>query len=182
MGQILSNVMKMWGNTKARILLIGLDAAGKTAVIYKLQLGENIQTVPTIGFNVETVSYKKLDFTIFDVGGQDRIRALWHHYYAGTNGIIFVVDSADTERLKEAREELHKTLKSDLLQNVPLLVLANKQDLPHSRTSAQITQALGLTSIRDRKWHVQASCAVTGDGLVEGMDFLSDAVRNTPAH
>eukprot|EP01090_Pellita_catalonica_P018377 TRINITY_DN5913_c0_g1_i1.p1 TRINITY_DN5913_c0_g1~~TRINITY_DN5913_c0_g1_i1.p1 ORF type:complete len:183 (-),score=39.27 TRINITY_DN5913_c0_g1_i1:50-598(-) len=182
MGQILSNVMRMWGNTKARILLIGLDAAGKTAVIYKLQLGENVQTVPTIGFNVETVSYKKLDFTIFDVGGQDRIRALWHHYYAGTNGIIFVVDSADTERLQEARDELHKTLKSDLLQNVPLLVLANKQDLERSRTPAQITQALGLSSIRDRKWHVQGSCAVSGDGLVEGMDFLSAAVRNSPEH
>eukprot|EP01090_Pellita_catalonica_P021936 TRINITY_DN834_c0_g2_i1.p1 TRINITY_DN834_c0_g2~~TRINITY_DN834_c0_g2_i1.p1 ORF type:complete len:183 (+),score=38.94 TRINITY_DN834_c0_g2_i1:68-616(+) len=182
MGQILSNVMKMWGNTKAQILLIGLDSAGKTAVIYKLQLGENVQTVPTIGFNVEKVSYNKLDFTIFDVGGQDRIRTLWHYYYAGTNGIIFVVDSSDTERLKEARDELHKTLKSDLLKNVPLLVLANKQDLPHARSPAQITQELDLTSIRNRKWQVQGSCAVTGDGLVEGMDFLSAAVRDSPVH
>merc|ERR1712203_1094112 len=99
-----------------RILMVGLDAAGKTTILYKLKLGEVVTTIPTIGFNVETVEYKNINFTVWDVGGQDKIRPLWRHYYQNTNGIIFVVDSADADRMKSngqetgAADELNKLL------------------------------------------------------------------------
>lgn len=85
---------------------VGLDAAGKTTILYKLKLGEIVTTIPTIGFNVETVEYKNICFTVWDVGGQDRIRPLWRHYFQNTQGLIFVVDSNDRERIAEAEKEL----------------------------------------------------------------------------
>ena len=75
----------------SRILMVGLDAAGKTSILYKLKLNETMHTIPTIGFNVETVTYKNINFTVWDVGGQDKIRKLWHHYFTGTDAIIYVV-------------------------------------------------------------------------------------------
>merc|ERR1712093_432806 len=93
-----------------RVLIVGLDAAGKTTTLYKLKLGEVVTTIPTIGFNVETVEYKNISFTAWDVGGQDKIRPLWRHYYQNTQGLIFVVDSNDRERVVEAREELQRML------------------------------------------------------------------------
>merc|ERR1712149_70790 len=84
---------RMFSNKEMRILMVGLDAAGKTTILYKLKLGEVVTTIPTIGFNVETVEYKNISFTVWDVGGRDKIRPLWRHYYQNTQGIIFVVDS-----------------------------------------------------------------------------------------
>merc|ERR1712094_168594 len=101
---------RMLGSKEMRILMVGLDAAGKTTVLYKLKLGEVVTTIPTIGFNVETVEYKNIRFTVWDIGGQDRIRKLWRHYYQGTQGLIFVVDSNDRDRVEDAREELNKML------------------------------------------------------------------------
>ena len=94
----------LFGNKEMRILMVGLDAAGKTTILYKLKLGEIVTTIPTIGFNVETVEYKNISFTVWDVGGQDKIRPLWRYYFQNTQGIIFVVDSNDRDRIAEARE------------------------------------------------------------------------------
>ena len=95
----------MFGKRDMRILMVGLDAAGKTTILYKLKLGEVVTTIPTIGFNVETVEYKNISFTVWDVGGQDKIRPLWRHYYQNTQGLIFVVDSNDRDRIDDARDE-----------------------------------------------------------------------------
>merc|ERR1719262_169739 len=100
-----------------RILMVGLDAAGKTTVLYNLKLGEVVTTIPTIGFNVETVEYKNLKFNVWDVGGQDKIRKLWRHYYQGTQGLIFVIDSSDRDRIEDAREELSKMLADEEMQD-----------------------------------------------------------------
>merc|ERR1712070_666035 len=120
----------LFGKKEMRILMVGLDAAGKTTVLYKLKLGEIVTTIPTIGFNVETVEYKNITFTVWDVGGQDKIRPLWRHYYTGTNGLIFVVDGNDHDRVDLAREELGNILMQDEMRDAVLLVFANKQDLP----------------------------------------------------
>merc|ERR1711925_61057 len=103
----------MGGQTEAKILMVGLDAAGKTTILYKLKLGEIVTTIPTIGFNVETVEYKNISFTVWDVGGQDKIRPLWRHYFQNTQGLIFVVDSNDRERAQEAKGELNRMLSGD---------------------------------------------------------------------
>ncbi len=111
MGLQISRMMeRLFGKTEMRILMVGLDAAGKTTILYKLKLGEVVTTIPTIGFNVETVDYKNISFTVWDVGGQDKIRPLWRHYYQNTQGLIFVVDSNDRDRIEPAREELHKMI------------------------------------------------------------------------
>ncbi|CAJ1452541.1 unnamed protein product [Effrenium voratum] len=168
---------KIWqrliGKTEMRILMVGLDAAGKTTILYKLKLGEVVTTIPTIGFNVETVEYKNLSFTVWDVGGQDKIRPLWRHYYQGTNGLIYVVDSNDRDRIEDSREELNKMLNEDEMRDAVLLVFANKQDLPNAMTAAEITEKLGLHQLRSRQWFIQSACATTGDGLYEGLDWLS---------
>ena len=166
MGLLISKAldqMASWGGkTPKRVLLLGLDAAGKTTILYKLQLGEVVTTLPTIGFNVETVAYKSLEFTMWDVGGQDKLRPLWRHYYQNTDAIIFVVDSNDRERVEKAQFELHKMLyEEDQLANAHLLVFANKQDLPHSMSAAELTEKLALqkASIRGRQWWLQSCCA-----------------------
>ena len=147
--------------------MVGLDAAGKTTILYKLKLGEIVTTIPTIGFNVETLSYKNISFTVWDVGGQDKIRPLWRHYYQNTQGLIFVVDSNDRDRVDNARDELHRMLNEDELREAILLVFANKQDLPNAMNAAEITDKLGLHSLRQRNWYIQSTCATTGDGLYE---------------
>jgi small GTP-binding protein len=175
---------KLMGKKEMRILMVGLDAAGKTTILYKLKLGEVVTTIPTIGFNVETVEYKNISFTVWDVGGQDKIRPLWRHYYQNTQGIIFVVDSNDRERIDDssgadnsAKEELHRMLAEDELRDAIVLVFANKQDLPNAMTVNEVTERLGLNQLRNRQWYIQSTCATTGDGLYEGLDWLSNTLN-----
>merc|ERR1712031_82465 len=155
MGSVFTKVWDRWiGSQEMRILMVGLDAAGKTTILYKLKLGEVVNTVPTIGFNVETVEYKNISFNVWDVGGQDKIRKLWRHYYQNTQGLIFVVDSNDRERIEDAREELTKILSEDEMRDAAVLVFANKQDLPNSMTGAEVSEKLGLRNIRQQKWFI----------------------------
>jgi small GTP-binding protein len=158
--------------------MLGLDAAGKTTILYKLQLGEVVHTIPTIGFNVESVSYKQVNFTMWDVGGQTKIRPLWRHYFHNTDAVIFVVDSADTTRMEEAREELKFLTDSDELRDAMLLVLANKSDMPNALPVADIARKLQLTSMTNRKWYIQSACAVTGEGLYEGLDWMTTELKS----
>ncbi|KAL4224749.1 hypothetical protein ACF0H5_015446 [Mactra antiquata] len=181
MGLFLSKLASLfdeWGTTQARILMLGLDAAGKTTVLYKIKLNETVSTIPTIGFNVETVTpVKGLSFTVWDVGGQEKIRRLWQHYMQNVDGLLYVVDSSDRERVEEARDELYGILENDEMRDVPVVVLANKQDLPHSLSVSKITEQLELHKLTGRKWYVQASCATTGDGIYDGLNHLSVLVK-----
>merc|ERR1712203_175294 len=180
MGLTLSSVFgRLFGKKQMRILMVGLDAAGKTTILYELKLGEIVTTIPTIGFNVETVEYKNICFTVWDVGGQDKIRPLWRHYFQNTQGLIFVVDSNDRERISEAQEELQKMLQEDELREATLLVFANKQDLPNAMTASELTDKLGLQNLRNRRWYIQATCAVQGHGLYEGLDWLSSELSKS---
>ncbi|KAK9224987.1 hypothetical protein WN943_010028 [Citrus x changshan-huyou] len=218
---------RLFAKKEMRILMVGLDAAGKTTILYKLKLGEIVTTIPTIGFNVETVEYKNISFTVWDVGGQDKIRPLWRHYFQNTQGLIFVVDSNDRDRVVEARDELHRMLNevcshfkchfmealnsaetvffiilsdtltlavclisfgllvflpglvgADELRDAVLLVFANKQDLPNAMNAAEITDKLGLHSLRQRHWYIQSTCATSGEGLYEGLDWLSNNIAS----
>ena len=158
--------------------MLGLDGAGKTTVLYKLKLHEVVSTIPTIGFNVETVQpVKNVSFTVWDVGGQDKIRQLWKHYYQGCDGLVFVVDSVDETRFSEAQQELSWILNSEEMVGVPLVVLANKQDLPNACSCSDVAAKLGLPQLKGRKWFVQSSSAVTGAGLWEGMDELAKMTK-----
>jgi len=140
-----------------------------------------VSTIPTIGFNVETVIYKNISFTVWDIGGQDKIRRLWNHYYHDNDGIIFVIDSCDINRIEEAQKELHTLLYEDSLRDAHLLVYANKQDLPGAMSASEVTDKLGLRALphpTNRKWYVQPCCATTCTGLYEGLDWLSKVIKN----
>eukprot|EP01106_Pelomyxa_sp_JSP_P000320 TRINITY_DN1048_c0_g2_i1.p1 TRINITY_DN1048_c0_g2~~TRINITY_DN1048_c0_g2_i1.p1 ORF type:complete len:201 (+),score=63.70 TRINITY_DN1048_c0_g2_i1:46-648(+) len=167
---------KIFGNKEMRVLMLGLDSAGKTTILYKLKLGQNVSTIPTVGFNVETVTYKKVKFNVWDVGGQDKIRPLWRHYFAGTQALIFVIDSSDRDRIDEARVELLRIISDREMKDAVLLVFANKNDLPKAMNADEVTEKLGLHKLRDRNWKVQTSCAITGDGLLDGLTWLSAQV------
>lgn len=169
---------KFFGTPEYRLLIIGLDASGKTSILYRLKMGENIQTIPTIGFNVETVSYKNASFTMWDVGGCDKIRPLIRHYLQNTQGLICVVDSNDSQRLNELNEHLWHMLLEDEVRDAPLLVYLNKMDLPSGLKRDTIIQQLGLNNIRNRPWILQRCSAKTGDGLYEGLDWLVGVLKN----
>jgi small GTP-binding protein len=181
MGLLISKILARF-HKEARILMLGLDAAGKTTILYKLKVGEVVTTMPTIGFNVETVEYRNVTFQVWDVGGQDKLRRLWHHYYRGTHGLIYVVDSSDRHRIEAAREELAAILAADEMRDAVVLVYANKQDLPGAMSATEVAEKMHLHALRDREWYIQSTCAVSGDGLHAGLEWLTTAVtRKTSA-
>lgn len=210
--------------------MLGLDAAGKTTILYKLHIGEVLSTVPTIGkrlvsilpvfssrsfrvsffcsfrptlltlntatttidpsihqpinqsgFNVEKVQYKNVLFTVWDVGGQEKLRPLWRHYFSDTDGLIYVVDCADRERVQKAASEFRSIVDDPLMRNAAVLIFANKQDLPGAISPAALCEAFGLGEMRGRRWHVQGAVATRGEGLYEGLDWLAAALRSMQA-
>lgn len=178
MAAALQDLLESFSDRPSQILMVGLDAAGKTTVLYKLKMNETIATIPTIGFNVETVSpVKNVSFTVWDVGGQDKIRPLWRHYFSGAHGLLYVVDASDRSRFEEAKNELDWVLESDEMKGVPVVVLANKQDLPQAATPSDVAMRLGLDKLRNRKWYVQGTSALSGDGILEAMKELSRLVK-----
>lgn len=164
----------LFGHKEVRILILGLDNAGKTTILYRLQTPDEPigQTVPTIGFNMETLQYKNIKFQVWDLGGQTSIRPYWRCYFPNTDAIVFVVDSADTDRLSIARQELMAMLEEEELKDAVLLIFANKQDMKGALPAAKVSEHLGLTSIRNRQWSIQETSATKGRGLFEGFDWL----------
>lgn len=177
-GSIFERLSALGGKEERRLLMLGLDAAGKTTALMKLKIGEEVATVPTIGFNTEVIEYKNVSFTAWDVGGQDKIRTLWRHYFRGTDALMWIVDSTDEERMELAREELHKLLADPELADAKLLVFANKQDMPHALTPSQVAERMALYSLpRSREWYIQGASAKRGDGLYEGLDWICGALK-----
>lgn len=168
----------LFGNKEMRVVMLGLDAAGKTTILYKLHIGEVLSTVPTIGFNVEKVQYKNVIFTVWDVGGQEKLRPLWRHYFNNTDALIYVVDCCDRERVDKAASEFKQIIDDPLMQHSVILVFANKQDLPRALSPSEIVSALGLQQMKSRRWHVQGAVATRGEGLYEGMDWLSSTLKS----
>lgn len=158
------------------MLILGLDASGKTTLLNRLKTNENAVTIPTIGFNSETISYGRLTFTMMDIGGQAKLRKMWHHYFENCNAVVFVIDSNDQFRMNEAKEEVWKLLKHPTLQEIPFLFFANKQDLPNALDTAAIQNKLNLLQIRDREYKIIGSCATEGVGIDDGFQWLSNNV------
>ncbi|OWF37870.1 ADP-ribosylation factor-like [Mizuhopecten yessoensis] len=173
---------KLFRKREFRVLLNGLDAAGKTTILYRLKLGKVVTTIPTIGFNVETVEHKNIQLVTWDIGGRGNIRPLYRHYYSGTSAFVFVVDSNDKERIESAREELHRTVKEESLKDVVLVVVANKQDISGALTPLEISEKMDINTIRkSHLCEVFGTTATTGEGLYEMLDWLVDATTRKQA-
>lgn len=165
------------------VLCIGLDNSGKTTIINKLK-PEKTQAqdiVPTVGFTVEKFISQSLNFTVFDMSGSGRYRNLWEHYYKTAQAVIFVLDSSDKLRMVVAKEELDMLLQHPEItqRRVPILVFANKMDLKDSLSPVQCSNKMGLHDLTNKPWHICASNGLTGEGLNDGVDWLTDQIRST---
>ncbi|CAC5393741.1 ARF1_2 [Mytilus coruscus] len=160
------------------ILLLGLDEAGKTTLSYKIQ-NRNSLTIPTIGFNIHTINpLKGVHFNLLDVGGGEKVKVTWNQYYGDAAGILYVVDSSDKERLQEAKEVLHQYIVNcETAANIPIGILANKQDVQNALNKSDLAYELGLHQLTNRKWFLHGVSAKTGDGLLESMKLMSDTIK-----
>ncbi|EKE41229.1 hypothetical protein ENUP19_0085G0134 [Entamoeba nuttalli] len=170
---------KLFGRIKNRsIIVTGLDGSGKTSIRYKLLLGKFAMNIPTIGFGVESFEYNDICFSLWEVKEKDKTKPLWKDYYTYSDGIIFVIDSTNTkDQLVQAKNLLNQILKFKELEGIPLLIYINKYDLLQDKNVADITNQLGLNQIKGREWYCQSSCAINGDGLYEGLDWLSSKIN-----
>ncbi|RHY31297.1 hypothetical protein DYB32_003636 [Aphanomyces invadans] len=135
-----------------------------------------MHTTPTVGFNVEMFRYKNVEFTAWDIGGQEKLRGVWHHCYQNTDAVIFVVDSNDIQRVGQAADELHRMFQETELENAKLLVYANKQDLPNALSISELSDKLQLDAVTPNAHCMQPCVAVTAAGLYEGLEWLSKAL------
>jgi small GTP-binding protein len=164
---------ELFGKKDVRILMLGLDAAGKTTILYKIKTNETIRTIPTIGFNVESMEYKGLNMVTWDIGGQTNLLKLWKHYYQGTDALIYVVDSQDTERIEMNFEVLNNMLQEPELEKACVLIYANKQDLSGAMTPSEIAEKLGMAKLKNREWMIQGCSGTRGEGLTDGLDWVA---------
>ena len=165
---------------EARVLILGLDSAGKTTILYRMKLGEVVTTIPTIGFNVETLTFNNIQLTVWDVGGRDKIRPLYRHYFANTQAFIYVVDSNDRDRMPEALEEMTRSLNEDELRDCPVIILANKQDLPNAMSCSEIEDKLVAANspVLKRKYKIFPVVATAGEGLQDAFEWMTNALLN----
>ncbi|KAH8740496.1 hypothetical protein FG386_002220 [Cryptosporidium ryanae] len=155
-----------------RILVLGLDNAGKTTIVNKFA-GEDISLIqPTLGFNIKTLIHGEYRLNTWDIGGQKTIRSYWRNYFESTDGIIWVVDSTNIERIESCNEELQKLLSEERLASASLLVFANKQDLQNALEPEEIAKALNLCEIKNRHWRIQSCCGLNGNGIDKGIDWI----------
>jgi ADP-ribosylation factor-like protein 5B len=179
MGFIFSKILdSLFGPYRYKLCLIGLDNAGKTTLLYKLSLGQVVATQPTIGANVESVTYKNIEFQVWDIGGQESLRQIWNSYYTHTSAIILVVDATDRVRFPLVTYELKKLLALDTVKHAPILIFANKQDLEGAATPADLAVSLGLTTVADRSFHIEGCSATEGSGLEAGLEWLSGCLKH----
>mmetsp|Transcript_17995 Transcript_17995/g.28676 ORF Transcript_17995/g.28676 Transcript_17995/m.28676 type:complete len:184 (-) Transcript_17995:223-774(-) len=181
MGIFFSTVWKsiFSSSKKYKICMLGLDNAGKTTILFKLHLGDVVETQPTIGSNVEEIKVKNLRFVCWDLGGQTALRKNWGDYFTNTSAVLMVIDSSDRKRIDEVKKEFYRVLADPNLKNACFLVLANKQDCSNKMEAAEIAQKLNLMALKSHSWHIQATCALTGKGLTEGMDWVSHQITKS---
>eukprot|EP00826_Nyctotherus_ovalis_P023261 TRINITY_DN1788_c0_g2_i9.p1 TRINITY_DN1788_c0_g2~~TRINITY_DN1788_c0_g2_i9.p1 ORF type:complete len:185 (+),score=51.68 TRINITY_DN1788_c0_g2_i9:126-680(+) len=175
MGSFFDKIASLFTSTKEfKLLIVGLDHAGKSTIVSAMQLGKPcvVQTKPTIGFNLEEFNFKNIKLKMWDISGQIKYRELWKHYYEGADGIVYVLDSTDKERLAEAKEEFLRVMTEQDLKYIRILVFANKQDKAGALREKEIKNTLGITIEYEGKIKVQEASALSYTGLLEGLTWL----------
>lgn len=170
-----------------RILLFGLDAPGKTSILYKFTGKTNDHAgYPTIGFNMETKKIGLTNLIIWDVGGGRLVRRLWHHYIQNADAIVFVIDSADKQRIRCLNsdcgdcvyEYMDHLMRQKEAKNIPVLIFANKQDYDSAYSAEELATILNLPELfKNHRYYIQPCCALTGNGLNEGFRWLMSVMR-----
>lgn len=171
--------LKSHATKELRLLLLGLDNAGKTTILKSLASEDITQITPTQGFNIKSVQNENFNLNVWDIGGARKIRPYWRNYFENTDLLIYVVDSADIQRLEETAQELSELLIEEKLRGIPLLVYANKQDLSQSVMAADIADRLRLHNIKDRDWQIQSCVATQGKGVKEGLEWACKSIERS---
>ncbi|GAA6217131.1 ADP-ribosylation factor-like protein 3 isoform X1 [Lates japonicus] len=164
--------LKQSPEQEVRLLLLGLDNAGKTTLLKQLAAEDISHITPTQGFNIKSVQSSGFKLNVWDIGGQRKIRPYWRNYFENTDVLIYVIDSSDKKRLEETSLELAELLEEEKLAAVPLLIFANKQDLMTATPASELAECLNLHTIRDCMWQVQACSALTAEGVQDGMTWV----------
>lgn len=162
---------------EARILVLGLDNSGKTTILKKLSDEDVTHIMPTQGFNIKSLMHDGFKLNVWDIGGQKSIRPYWRNYFDQTDALIYVIDSADRRRMEETGVELQQLLDEERLGRVPLLIMANKQDLLNALSPSEISSELSLDQLRDRTVQILPCSAMTGEGLQEGMEWIVEQIN-----
>ena len=175
MGFIFSKILDFFSRSRNnfKIIILGVQNAGKTTILYRLSIGQLVKTTPTIGSNVEEITYNNVKLQAWDLGGQESTRSVWSVYYVNTDAVIYVIDTHD-ENYDDSKTQFYKLLENETLKNAVILIYANKQDLPGAKNVADIIRIYELDTIKDHIWHIQPCSATTGEGLITGMKWLSD--------
>ncbi|XP_061887804.1 ADP-ribosylation factor-like protein 3 isoform X1 [Entelurus aequoreus] len=171
--------LKQPQDQEVRLLLLGLDNAGKTTLLKQLAAEDISHITPTQGFNIKSVQSSGFKLNVWDIGGQRKIRPYWKNYFENTDVLIYVIDSSDNKRFEETSLELSELLEEGDLAAVPLLIFANKQDLMTAMPASELAESLNLHTVRDRMWQVQACSAITAEGL-QGCGGYMGGRRCTP--
>ena len=176
MGFIISKILEFFTKNRNnfKIIILGIQEAGKTTILYRLSLGQLVKTTPTIGSNVEELTYNNVKFQAWDLGGQESTRTVWDVYYMNTDAVVYVIDSQDDDNFEISKSEFHKVIANQNLKNSVILIFANKQDLPGAKNINKIVEDYEFNKIKNHIWHIQPCSAVKGDGLVNGIKWLSD--------
>ncbi|KAL1235970.1 ADP-ribosylation factor-like protein [Trichinella spiralis] len=169
--------LKATSGRDVRILLLGLDNAGKTTLLKGLVSEDITHVTPTQGFNIKSVVSDGFKLNVWDIGGQRKIRPYWKNYFENADILIYVIDSSDRRRFDETGVELMELLEEEKLTNVPLLIFANKQDLVNAVPASSLAEGLQLHTIRDRPWQIQPCSAISMEGVKDGMDWICKQVR-----
>ncbi|KAK0416740.1 hypothetical protein QR680_012655 [Steinernema hermaphroditum] len=177
MGMLMTKLWKLWwSNKEHKVIIVGLDNAGKTTILYQFLTGEVVHTSPTIGSNVEEVVWRNIHFLMWDIGGQESLRTSWSSYYSHTQFLIVVIDSTDRARLGTMKQQFYSMLTREDLTKAAVLIFANKQDVDGAMTAAEISEELNLTSIKSHRWQIQPCCALSGEGVEKGLEWIASNI------
>jgi len=177
--ELFSKLKKKKKQKETKLIVTGLDSSGKTTILNNFLKKPKLENPPspTMGIQIETTEYKKHTWRIYELSGSERFRKQWNVYYEKTNGIIFIIDCNDKTRFDTAMGELQNLLTADELENVPVLIFANKMDISTAIKVTEVTERVkNLKYLEDRKWHVQQCCGYSGVGLPDGFDWLSNTL------
>ena len=176
MGFLLSKIIEFF--TKSRnnfkIIILGMQNAGKTTILYRLSLGQLVKTTPTIGSNVEELTHNNVKFQAWDLGGQESTRSVWDVYYMSTDAVVYVIDSQDDENFEESKAQFHKVISHPNLKNTIILIFANKQDLQGAKDVNKLIEDYEFDKIKNHIWKIQSCSALKGEGLISGIKWLSE--------
>ncbi|QPG72829.1 hypothetical protein FOA43_000131 [Brettanomyces nanus] len=162
---------------EVRVLMLGLDNSGKTTIVKSLLHKDIKEISPTMGFNIDTISYKGFNMNIWDIGGQSSLRTFWFNYFEKTDFLVWVIDSSSLQRLSENFKEFDKVLKEDRLAGCGLLILINKIDVYQGDTEKlkeAVINTLQLQKLENHCWNLLCCSAYSGKNLTKGMDWIVD--------